>query len=188
MAVQPASPAGGTGTPAIPPQALQSSKNLQANFPTAAAFATWLDSKNSTPVPTANTNIPHAATLGAQWTAWYAKGKPANPQYTLGEFEYTFLSYAEFAGLGAAIVNEAETLGTFTGAAAQATVTGVTGVASWESGLTSFLSALGSATLWVRVAKVVIGGTLLIVGAAKLTGVDKQVATVGKVVAKAPLL
>jgi hypothetical protein len=52
----------------------------------------------------------------------------------------------------------------------------------------SFLQSLSSANLWIRVAKIAIGGVLLIVGAAKLTGADKGVAVLGKAVAKAPLL
>lgn len=52
----------------------------------------------------------------------------------------------------------------------------------------NFFGDLSQANTWIRVAKVLIGGTLLIVGLAKLTGVDKQVAVLGKAVAKTPLL
>ena len=54
--------------------------------------------------------------------------------------------------------------------------------------VTGFLGDLSSANLWIRVAKVIIGGALLIVGLAKLTGADKSVAVLGKAVAAAPLL
>lgn len=54
--------------------------------------------------------------------------------------------------------------------------------------LEGFFGALSSLNLWVRVAKIVIGGTLLIVGAAKLTGADQAVSVLGNAVAKAPLL
>lgn len=57
------------------------------------------------------------------------------------------------------------------------------------SSLDSFLAALTSQTLWIRVAKVVIGGALLIVGVAKLTGADKAVGgVVATAVKAAPLL
>lgn len=49
-------------------------------------------------------------------------------------------------------------------------------------------AALTSANLWIRVAKVAIGGVLMIVGLAKLTGADKQVAVLGRAAAAAPLL
>jgi hypothetical protein len=60
---------------------------------------------------------------------------------------------------------------------------------SWEQSLEQFLSALSSANLWIRVAKVGIGGTLLIVGLAKLTGADQAVGGVAaKAVKVAPFL
>lgn len=49
-----------------------------------------------------------------------------------------------------------------------------------------FLGQLSDRNTWIRVAKVVVGGTLLIVGLAKMAGVDKGV--VGKAVRVAPLL
>lgn len=51
--------------------------------------------------------------------------------------------------------------------------------------VTSFLGDLTSANLWVRVAKVIIGGVLIIVGAANLVGADKVVHKAAKA---APLL
>lgn len=51
------------------------------------------------------------------------------------------------------------------------------------------LSDLTNPVLWVRVAKVVIGGTILIVGLAKLTGADKNAGKAVKSAVKfAPLL
>jgi hypothetical protein len=43
------------------------------------------------------------------------------------------------------------------------------------AGLTTFLAELGNSGTWVRVAKVVIGGVLVIVGLAKLTGAGKVI-------------
>jgi hypothetical protein len=40
----------------------------------------------------------------------------------------------------------------------------------------SFLNALSQTITWVRVAKVIVGGTLIVVGAAHLTGADNAVA------------
>jgi 2-keto-4-pentenoate hydratase len=51
-----------------------------------------------------------------------------------------------------------------------------------------FLGQLSSANTWIRVGKVVLGGALLLIGLAKITGVDGQVKSVGKIVSKAPLL
>ena len=41
--------------------------------------------------------------------------------------------------------------------------------------VTQFLQGLTSASLWIRVAKIVVGGALVIVGVAHLTGVDNKV-------------
>lgn len=59
-------------------------------------------------------------------------------------------------------------------------------VQGWEQALGGFFQALSEANTWIRVAKVAIGGLLLIVGVAKLAGVNSG--TVGKAVALAPLL
>lgn len=58
---------------------------------------------------------------------------------------------------------------------------------SWLSGLgsfASFLNALASKNLWIRVAKVMVGGALLVIGLAHITGADNAVATIAR---KAPL-
>jgi hypothetical protein len=53
----------------------------------------------------------------------------------------------------------------------------------------NFLTGLTSANLWIRAAKIVIGGALLIVGVAHMTGADKAAGGVLKDAVKAaPLL
>lgn len=53
-------------------------------------------------------------------------------------------------------------------------------VPSWASGLTSLLGALTSANLWIRVAKVIVGGTLLIVGLVHITGAGGAAADIAR--------
>jgi hypothetical protein len=73
-----------------------------------------------------------------------------------------------------------------TGTAVGAVATGVaTGLPSWETAIAGFLGDLTSANTWVRAAKILIGGALLIVGAAKLTGAGGLAAKAVKI---APLL
>lgn len=62
------------------------------------------------------------------------------------------------------------------------------GVNLGTNSITGFLGALGSSHTWVRVAKVAIGGTMLIVGVAKLTGLEQQAPVLAKAVKAAPLL
>lgn len=62
-------------------------------------------------------------------------------------------------------------------------------VASDISSTAGFLSTLGEANTWIRIAKVVAGGMILIVGLLKLTGADKAIGGVAaKAVKVAPLL
>jgi hypothetical protein len=57
------------------------------------------------------------------------------------------------------------------------------------SSVVGFLSDLGNKNLWIRVAKVMAGGIILIVGLMKLTGADKKVGGfAAKAVKVAPLL
>jgi hypothetical protein len=73
-----------------------------------------------------------------------------------------------------------------TGTAVGAVATGVaTGLPSWEGAIGTFLGDFTSASLWIRAAKVIIGGALLLVGVAKLTGAGGVAA---KAVRLAPLL
>jgi hypothetical protein len=44
----------------------------------------------------------------------------------------------------------------------------------------SFFGALGDANTWIRVAKVVVGGLLLIVGLVHITGADNAVASIAR--------
>jgi hypothetical protein len=89
----------------------------------------------------------------------------------------------------------ANSLGTSVGAAAGALGDVTTGIEtasilpSWADGLAAFLADLSSANLWIRIAKVTIGGTLLIVGLAKLTGTDQKLGSaVSTGVKYAPLI
>jgi len=52
----------------------------------------------------------------------------------------------------------------------------------------AFFAGLSEKNTWVRVAKVVVGGAMVLIGLAKLTGLDDKVAGLGKAVAAAPLL
>lgn len=65
----------------------------------------------------------------------------------------------------------------------------LSGIDALYKSVETFINDLSSANLWIRVAKVTIGGTLLIVGLAKLTGADQKIGGVAaKAVKIAPLL
>jgi hypothetical protein len=52
--------------------------------------------------------------------------------------------------------------------------TTTTGSTNWYDSIGNFFSALSQSSLWIRVAKVLVGGALVIVGVAHLTGVDNK--------------
>lgn len=68
--------------------------------------------------------------------------------------------------------------------AANAAVTG-SPLGSAITSVEGFVSAFGNKNLWIRVAKVVVGGSILIVGVAKLTGFEKEARKVGTAALKA---
>ena len=66
---------------------------------------------------------------------------------------------------------------------------GVGGVLSWEQSIQNFIGDLTSQNLWIRVAKIVFGGGMLLLGIAKLTGADQKIGgVVHKATKLAPLL
>jgi hypothetical protein len=63
------------------------------------------------------------------------------------------------------------------------------GVSGWEQAIEGFFQAFTDANTWIRVAKVVIGGAILLTGLSKLTGADKAIGGVAATAVKAaPLL
>ena len=81
-------------------------------------------------------------------------------------------------------------VGASAGAAAGAFGAVETGIAnasfvpSWAAGLTGLLANLTTAALWIRVAKIVVGGALLLIGVAHMTGASNAVASAAR---KVPL-
>jgi hypothetical protein len=115
----------------------------------------------------------------------YAKLATAYPTATPQQRGSTVYQVWLGAGLAQAVGEAAIAGGTATGAVA----TGVaTGLPSWEGQIGAFLAALSSANTWIRVAKVIAGSAILIVGLAKLTGADQRAAPLAKAVKLAPLL
>ena len=50
----------------------------------------------------------------------------------------------------------------------------------WEQALQNFLSALTSMNTWIRVIKIVVGGTMIIVGLSHMTGADNAIAAAAR--------
>ena len=116
------------------------------------------------------------------YAAFYAENTGQTPDQIAVDVESLGFEEALAVGTSAAVTG-----------AANATAASDTGLQtasylpSWLSGLGSFatfLNDLGNPTTWIRVMKVVAGGTLIIIGLAHMTGASNAVATVAR---KAPL-
>lgn len=142
-------------------------------------------------------------TVGDQWLSFYsAKQGQFGSAYTLLQYEEAFVALwteaalgndlahatgatgqiiqADATGIGKGISQVNKDLGGLPAAAAGA----YTAVTSWEQALGGFVGALGQANTWIRVVKVIAGGTLLIVGLVHITGADGTVASAAR---KVPL-
>lgn len=129
------------------------------------------------------------ATIGDQWLSWYATDKQAHPGGTLLQYETGFVILWEDATLGgdiaAATTGGATTVGNFGNAAVAGTNNFYT--STLFGGLTKLAGELNSSAFWLRAAKVVIGGVLLIVGLSKIAGVDNAITEAVKKVPIVPV-
>lgn len=127
-----------------------------------------------------NASTPYEGMDASQLYAYLAGKDPTASPYTVAVGVSDLLLSS---GIAAGVQQ-----GTNTGLAAigaSANPANYSGLApSWSTGLLSFLGDLTSSATWIRVAKVVVGGALLIVGLAHITGADNTVAVVAR---KAPL-
>ena len=182
-----------------------SSVNPPSNLSTPQQWAAYLDAnlkgsdgKIGSPV-TALTQLGiTGSSIGDQFLNFYnvTHTKYGN-QYTLNQYGDAFVVIWTDATLGQNLANlggfEGQLIQLFSNASIKGTnqaaksINNVTGgLLSWENAISGFLGGLESGTLWIRVAKVIVGGTILIVGFAKLTNLDNTVAKAA--VKAAPLL
>lgn len=96
--------------------------------------------------------------------------------------------------IGTAAAELAQGAANATSASAQGTAAGAADIAStvsnplnYLSGIAGFFGDLTQASTWIRVAKVIVGGVLLIVGAARLAGADKAVKQIASKVPVVPV-
>jgi hypothetical protein len=89
------------------------------------------------------------------------------------------IEYIALDGVAAAAGDAAIDAGDATGAA-DTGISTASILPSWTNGLTNLLGDLTSKNTWLRVAKVVVGSIMIIVGLVKLTGADKAAAAVAK--------
>lgn len=141
-----------------------------------------------------------ASSLGIPGFAnkWYyntESGQLTNASQALGEFQSGIAGWHELnipgSDTGVQAVAEAKkefpkgktpSYSPVTPAKAAQTAASEAGAAlpGWTNGLTSLLADITSEATWLRVAKVIVGSVMIIVGLAKITGADKAATTAAK--------
>jgi hypothetical protein len=111
--------------------------------------------------------------LGIHGYATQAEAE-AHPQ-TMNDVQAALGGAQVLAGVSGSATNIPTPGGVVTGGGAASSA-----AAGAIPGLSAFFSALTQSSTWIRVAKVVIGGTLLIVGIAHITGAGGAVATAAR--------
>jgi len=166
--------------PQVPPKVPGTNREEQIAY-----YATFLDTLPGT------YQGKYAQYQGLTWAELYKNVAQAHPKIDAKVLADKVLGLETAQKLGQDISTAA--LGKFLTAAEKAAAKTNFAAGVPEAGLLTgidaignFFNSLGSANTWIRVAKVVAGGVLLIVGLAKMTGIDKGV--VGKAVKIAPLL
>lgn len=152
---------------------------------TASQWEAWLTANSK---GTVATSITYQGTQlkGKTWSQVYAviyayglsKGISSPDDAAAATVEYATLD-----GIGSATASLAQGAAGATSASG-AGVSSASYLPSWAAGLTSLLGALTARNLWIRVAKVVIGGALVLIGLAHMTGASNAVAVAAR---KAPL-
>jgi hypothetical protein len=133
----------------------------------AAYFNAHLNGGKTLPIPDPLTGQTVAgATIGDQWLAWYASDSELRPGNSLQQYAEGFVvvwTDAEFGSdLSGALTAGAQDVGT----EAENSVPQLPGLPQ----IGSFFSALTQGATWIRVAEVLIGGILLLIGLNKAFG------------------
>jgi len=128
-----------------------------------------------------NSRIAGVDTSSAAYTAWLGNGAYNGWQVVMGPFPTEAAAKAAHPPAGLSAVLTAAQLGATVAAGAAIgsgpTLPGptVTNPLDWLSNIGQFFSALTQPNLWLRVAKVLLGGVMVVAGLIKLTGTDKKV-------------
>lgn len=118
----------------------------------------------------------------------YAAGQKQNPKLTPDQVAQAEIELAQIQAVADGIGSTVQYTGTFANDSGKAGAATGAWLGHFSSVL-DFLNALGSANLWIRVAKVIGGGVILVVGLLKLTGADQHAGGIArKAVTVAPLL
>jgi hypothetical protein len=133
------------------------------------------------------------AAKGKTWDgvykAMWAAGQKLNPKATPDQVAQAEIELIQVQAVAQGIGAVVTVTGNLPEQSVKSITQGASEFAAPITGLLGFLGDITSANLWIRVAKVAVGGTILIVGLLKLTGADKTAGSIAsKAVKVAPLL
>jgi hypothetical protein len=128
---------------------------------------------------------------GETWSSLYKKLARKYPSVDVQQLADAVLGIEAAQKLGTDVAGSDAQLSKFlnaTGPSIEQGIAKVPGVSvlSGIGAVGQFFNDLRDPTVWIRVGKILVGGVLLLVGLAKMTGFDKGIA--GKAVKVAPLL
>jgi len=162
--------------------------------PTGAAVGFQLPAPYSGPAITQSSSIAQVAAYldyqgknGAAYTTWAKAAIAKDPSLTPYNAAVAWLAGT---GIGGDVAVAVGGTGTATDQIGQGGTNGLENVEKQANAIPGlvqigdFFGALAGANLWIRAAKVIFGGVLLIVGIVHITGVDNAVA---KIARKVPL-
>jgi hypothetical protein len=162
---------------------------VQNQYPTPQSFADYLNQhwpgKRIT-----GSGVPSGSDVGDQWLTWYAAQSAKYPSYSLGEWEQAFFTIVGAHELGDAVGQAVQATADATGQMAQGTAAGLDQFASFLSpfeDIANVFHALGETSTWLRLAKIVIGGALILAGVAHLTGAGSTAMNIAKKVPIVPV-
>jgi hypothetical protein len=102
---------------------------------------------------------------------WHTLKIPGSDTYTQAAAD----AKKEFPSGSAPTGGQVQGLKQVPGGAAKAAANAIPGLGSGIQSVTDFLKGLTAANLWIRVAKVAVGGALVLIGLAHITGADSIV-------------
>lgn len=144
-----------------------------ATTATAAQAVAYLSSQWGTYKYANSSGTPYNGLDASQLYAYLAKENPSASPYDIAVAVSDLLLSSGFASAVGAGADESEQL-------TQDTASGLESASYLPSFEAGILGALTSKNTWIRVAKVVIGGALLIIGLAHITGADNVIANTAR--------
>lgn len=132
----------------------------------------------------------NAAAKGKNWeqvyAVLYAQGQAQNPKATPDQVAEATLELAQIQGIASGVGSVVTTVGNLpqtavnsvTQGAAQA-ASSIPGVSETEA-IENFLALLSAKNTWIRVAKIVIGGAMILIGLSHITGADNAIASAAR--------